>query len=479
MELQFLFLLSLLLVGKSDAGGKSNQSKPNFVVLFVDDMGIDQIAVPHPAHFHGYTGNNGTIQTPHIARLAAEGLLFQNWYSAYHICSPSRAAMMTGRLPIRSGCVPGVFYAAAVGGLPANETTLPEALRPAGYRSMAIGKWHLGSREQFLPTNRGFDAYLGIPFSQDMGMSWFNDCANFHHSAIVNGSCDPTPHNWNQPTPLPLFHNLTVVAQPAGLYTLTERYARAAVAFMEQSADAHTPFFLYVPFNHVHAPQSCSARSCGKSQRGKIGDAVIDVDLAVGRIMDSIRADHRLAHNTLVFFTSDNGSPLAPDGNLPLRGFKTEIWEGGFREPGIAWWPGKIPAGSHSSTALVATYDIFPTLINLAGKSLLSAQSRVDPQLAACDHVGAKLPGVAVDGIDLTHLLLSDKPDDETAHQCILFYHHPMSQLGPEGAAAVTSLSAIRCGDHKVSGGGGHERMGACQSLYVCVHVVLVQGCDR
>ena len=114
---------------------------PNFVILFVDDMGIDQIEVPEAQRQYGYTGNNHTIKTPHVSQLAAEGLVFQNWYSGYHICSPSRAAMMTGRLPIRSGCAPAVFFADAVGGLPANETTMAEALAPAGYRTMAIGKW--------------------------------------------------------------------------------------------------------------------------------------------------------------------------------------------------------------------------------------------------------------------------------------------------------------------------------------------------
>jgi arylsulfatase A len=113
----------------------------NFVILFVDDMGIDQIEVPETQRQYGYTGNNHTIKTPHVSQLAAEGLVFQNWYSGYHICSPSRAAMMTGRLPIRSGCVPAVFFADAVGGLPANETTMAEALDSAGYRTMAIGKW--------------------------------------------------------------------------------------------------------------------------------------------------------------------------------------------------------------------------------------------------------------------------------------------------------------------------------------------------
>eukprot|EP01052_Picozoa_sp_SAG31_P027978 SAG31_NODE_2664_length_5277_cov_461.678943_2_plen_174_part_00 len=141
-------------------------------------MGIDQIQVPVAQRKYGYTGNNGTIRTPHIYQLASEGIVFQTWYSAFHLCSPSRAAMLTGRLPIRSGCEQGVFNAEAVGGLPANETTMAEAVKEAGFATMAIGKWHLGQRDMYLPTSHGFDSYLGIPYSQDMGLSyWFYWCA--------------------------------------------------------------------------------------------------------------------------------------------------------------------------------------------------------------------------------------------------------------------------------------------------------------
>lgn len=376
------------------------------------------------------TGNNGTIKTPSVKRLASEGLVFQNWYSGYHICSPSRAAMMTGRLPIRSGCVPDVFYADAVGGLPANETTLAEVLLPLGYRTMAIGKWHLGQRPQFLPTRRGFQSYFGIPFSQDMGTSWWKNCVG---RGKTSAPCDPAPTTkvgGGRPSPLPLFANETIVDQPAGLYTLAARYADAATAFFRDSADRGAPFFLYLPFNHIHGPDSCSAATCGKSARGPVGDATEDMDIAVGTVMDAIRADPRLATNTLVFFTSDNGSPQHPDGNLPLRGYKHTIWEGGYREPGIAWWPGKVKAGTLNREALVATYDIFPTLLSLAG--------------------GAPVTDRPIDGADLSKLLLSVTPETATAHDCIMFYHHPESNLGPDGAAALTSLSAVRCGAYKV-----------------------------
>lgn len=236
-------------------------SKPNFLVFFVDDMGIDQIAVPKPAGWVGYTGNNGTIATPNFAKLASEGLLFQNWYSSFHVCSPSRASMMTGRYSIRSGIgipnnpyaphAPGpsnpsnmVLTAEAIGGLPLNETTTAEALRAAGYWCGMVGKWHLGQREQYLPTSRGFDAYVGIPFSQDMGTSFWEGAS---------------PHEPFQPTPVPLLNGTTVVEQPTGLHHLARTYADTVGGFIATQAAARVPWYIYVSFNHIHAPNSCGS----------------------------------------------------------------------------------------------------------------------------------------------------------------------------------------------------------------------------
>ena len=159
---------------------------------------------------------------------------------------------------------------------------------------------HLGQRPQFLPTSRGFDSYLGVPFSQDMGLSWWQSCAS--DKAVINGSktCNPPAKLPYLPTPLPLFANKTIVDQPAGLYTITQRYAAAANAFIRDAADAGDPFLLYLPFNHIHTPDSCSAATCGQSERGPVGDATQDVDLAVGTIMDALRADPRVANSTLV-----------------------------------------------------------------------------------------------------------------------------------------------------------------------------------
>jgi arylsulfatase A len=194
-------------------------------------------------------------------------------------------------------------------------------------------------------------------------------------------------------------------------------------------------------FNHVHAPNSCGANFCGTSKRGPIGDAVQEMDWAVGHVMDTVRSPALgLGDNTLVFFTSDNGAPMRPDGNLPLRGYKTSIWEGGFREPGIAWWPGRIAAG-RASDSLVATYDIFPTVMQLAG-------------------AGGALPaGLVLDGIDLSSVLFGSPSTPSiqsggaghesggAGHDCIMFYHSPHTA---HDAMALTSLAAIRCGKYKV-----------------------------
>ena len=399
-------------------------AKPNFVVLFVDDMGINQVAVDksiYASQVYGYTGDSGTIATPNVARLAKEGLLFQTWYSSFHLCSPSRASMLTGRHSIRSGVgVPcgaaeicrgsggnQVFTAEAIGGLPLNETTTAEVLSEAGYESMAIGKWHVGQRKQFLPTNRGFGHYLGIPFSQDMGTSaWL-----------------PIPSEPWKPVPLPLLNGTTVIEQPVDLGSLTQKYAKAAVDFV---SNAPGPFYLYAAFNHVHAPNTAGSAFCGKSPQGAVGDAVEEVDWAIGQIMDAVRS--RVAKegdNTLVLFTSDNGAPTGirwgndSRGNLPLRGAKAQLWEGGFREPAIAWGRG-VRKGL--TQAIASTLDVHTTLLSQAGVKL--PEDRI------------------IDGIDLTDVLAGRS---EQAHECYPFYNEPDSH----NASSPFALSAVRCGNHK------------------------------
>eukprot|EP00043_Microstomoeca_roanoka_P015079 m.150305 g.150305 ORF g.150305 m.150305 type:complete len:678 (+) comp16171_c2_seq2:207-2240(+) len=397
-------------------------SKPNFVVLFADDLGVNQIQLENMKY--GFTGENGTIHTPNLMQLANEGMVFLNWYSSFHVCSPSRASMMTGRYSIRSGIgaspakyaplAPGgpldsqVFSSEAVGGLPLNETTIAEALLPLGYATMAIGKWHLGQRDMYLPTAHGFQEYYGIPFSQDMGLSFWQPMGYDSHPPY-------------QPTPLPLMDGEVVIQQPTGLDQLAQLYVQQASEFILRSAQKEKPFFLYLPFNHVHAPNSCSPQFCGTSKQGPVGDAVQEMDWAIGQIILALK-NANVEDNTLVFFTSDNGAPLDNDaqGNLPLRDGKASTWEGGFREPGIARWPGKIQANQQSH-ALVSTMDIFTTVITLAGGQVPT------------DRV--------IDGIDLSPILFNGSTK---GHDCIMFYHN---------AAAVNAsgeLFAVRCGKYKM-----------------------------
>ena len=406
-----------------------NDAKPNFLVFFVDDLGIDQVAVPKPAGFVGYTGNDGNIKTPNVAKLASEGMLFQSWYASFHVCSPSRASMMTGRYSIRTGVgVPKdvhatsafspsgnmVFTAEAVGGLPLNETTTAEALGRLGYWCGMVGKWHLGARDEYLPTSRGFDAYLGVPFSQNMGTS-------FWEGRETSGVF--------QPTPLPLLNGTKVIEQPAGLHNLARTYADVASGFIRTQTAQGVPWYVYVSFNHVHEPNSCGAAFCGRSARGALGDAVEEADWAVGQIMGALQESGD-DDNTLVLFTSDNGSPVHGDakssGNGQLRGYKGETWEGGFRVPGIARWPGRVPAGAVSH-ALVGIIDVHPTLLKLAGGA-------------------AGGPGdTLVDGMDLSPLLFASdgSSTQELGHDCIFFYWAAIA------SHAELGLSAVRCGAYK------------------------------
>ncbi|XP_065832567.1 arylsulfatase A-like isoform X1 [Oscarella lobularis] len=383
-------LLSVLAILTS-----SFAADPNFVILFADDLGYGDLSVMgHP-----------TITTPNIDKIAEEGIRFTQWYSAFHVCSPSRAAMLTGRLPVRSGCAGikptgGVFQETAVGGLPLNETTFAELLKKDGYATAAVGKWHLGQREMFLPTNRGFDEYFGIPYSDDMGASAW--------TSMRDG------------VPLPLLHNTTIIEQPTNLGTLTQRYADYCADFIQRNKD--NKFVLYMAFNHVHTPNFVSKKFCNTSARGRFGDTDSEMDDAIGQIMAALK-ENGVDNNTLVFFTSDNGPTLfqgVHGGSAGLLfGGKTTTWEGGVREPGLARWPGRIDAG-RVSREVVATYDIFPTMLKLAGVELPS------------DRV--------IDGRDMSPVLFN--ADGKSAHNCLFIYKGtPDTEL--------VGLWAIRCGPYK------------------------------
>ena len=315
-------------VAAESAAGKAERP-PNIVVIFADDLGYGDLGCfGHP-----------TIRTPNLDRMAGEGAKLTQFYSAACVCTPSRAALLTGRLPIRSGMCSDrrrVLFPNSGGGLPAGEITIAEALKAKGYATCCIGKWHLGHLAQFLPTRNGFDSYYGIPYSNDM-------------------------------RPCPLLDNDKVVEQPAKQATLTQRYTARAIRFIEASKSG--PFFLYFPHTFPHVPLFASGDFKDKSLRGLYGDVVEELDWSVGQILATLRR-LGLAERTLVVFTSDNGPWLIMrrrGGSAGLlRGGKGSTWEGGMREPTLAWWPGKIKPGS-VCTEMTSTLDVFPTCLALAG----------------------------------------------------------------------------------------------------------------
>jgi arylsulfatase A-like enzyme len=342
--------------------------QPNVVVIFADDMGYGDIGCyGHP-----------TIRTPNLDRMAAEGMKFTSFYSAAEVCTPSRAALLTGRLPLRSGMCSDtrrVLFPESAGGLPASEVTLAEALKAKGYATACIGKWHLGHLPEYLPMKHGFDVFFGTPYVNDMDR--VPDKGPKGRAAFFA----PKIEYWN----VPLMRGEKIVERPADQHTFTKRYTEEAVKFIRASKDK--PFFLYLPHNMPHVPLFASADFAGKSPRGLYGDVIEELDWSVGEVLKALR-DEKLDKKTLVVFTSDNGPWLqfGEHGGSAglLRDGKGSTWEGGMRVPGIAWWPGTIPAGV-TTQELAATMDIFVTAIKLAG-----------------GEVPADRP---IDGFDLTPLL--------------------------------------------------------------------------
>ncbi|MDB4676998.1 sulfatase [bacterium] len=314
-------------------------SKPNFVIIFCDDLGYSDI---------GCFGSK-LHRTPNVDKMASEGTKFTSFYVTSGVCSPSRSSLMTGCYPRRINLHQDhsgqwVLFPRGKRGLNPSETTIAEVLKPVGYSTAIIGKWHLGDQPDFLPTRQGFDQYFGIPYSNDMG----------HDSR-------KEPYRY---PPLPLLRNEEVIEQEPDQREITQRYTQEAIRFIEQNKNQ--PFFLYLPHTMPHWPQYASERFAGKSNNGKWGDAVEEIDWSTGMILDKLK-ELKIDDNTLVIFTSDNGGAVRHGAhNEPLKGGKGSTFEGGQRVCNVMRWPGKIPANRECSE-LVTSMDLLPTFAKLAG----------------------------------------------------------------------------------------------------------------
>ncbi|KAM9748768.1 arylsulfatase G isoform 5-T9 [Dama dama] len=358
--------LKVLLVGLSFLGclyplvdfsfsGETRGQKPNFVIILADDMGW------------GDLGANwaGTKDTANLDKMAAEGMRFVDFHAAASTCSPSRAALLTGRLGLRNG-VTHNFAVTSVGGLPLNETTLAEVLRGAGYVTGMIGKWHLGHHGSYHPNFRGFDYYFGVPYSHDMGCT---DTPGYNHPpcpACPRG--DRPSRNLERDcysdVALPLYENLNIVEQPVNLSTLAQKYAEKATQFIRQASTSGRPFLLYVGLAHMHVPLAGTPPSAGPGSLRPYSAGLREMDRLVGRIKDTV--DLAGKNNTFLWFTGDNG-PWAQKCELagsvgPFTGLwqarrggspsKQTTWEGGHRVPALAYWPGRVPVNVTSAALL-------------------------------------------------------------------------------------------------------------------------------
>ncbi|XP_074522304.1 N-acetylgalactosamine-6-sulfatase [Halichoeres trimaculatus] len=380
----------------------SNVPSPNIIIMLMDDMGWGDLGV----------FGQPSKETPNLDAMAAQGMLLPNFYTANPLCSPSRAALLTGRLPVRNGFYTTNAHARnaytpqeIVGGISDDEILLPQMLKKNGYVSKIVGKWHLGHRPQYLPLKHGFDEWFGSP-----------NC----HFGPYNDSQKPNIPVYNNSEMVGRYYEEFVIDRRTGESNITQIYLKEALDFIDRQANNEQPFFLYWAPDSTHAPVYASKRFLGKSQRGRYGDAVMELDYSVGQILAQL-VSLGIEKNTFVFFTSDNGAslfsgPKQGGSNGPFLCGKETTFEGGMREPAIAWWPGHIKAGM-VNFQLANVMDLFTTSVALAGVS--PPENRT------------------LDGLDLTPVLLTNSPAPMTLQDRPIFYYR-----GNE-------LMAVRLGQYK------------------------------
>jgi len=354
----------------------------NIVLIFMDDMGYGDLGC------YGATG----YKTPNLDRMAAQGVRFTNFVSAQAVCSASRAGIMTGCYPNRVG-ISGALMPDSKIGLNPDEETIPEILKKQHYKSIAIGKWHLGHLKEFLPLQQGFDEYLGLPYSNDMWPVYYDGTPM---NSSVNNRKSGYP-------PLPLIEGNEKIKELKTLddqSELTTIYTNRAVRFITENKK--NPFFLYLAHSMCHVPLAVSGKFKGKSQQGLFGDVIMEIDWSVGEILKSLEKNG-LTKNTLVVFTSDNG-PWLNFGNHAgsaggLREGKGASFEGGQREPCIIKWPGRIPEGTICNK-LASTIDLLPTFAEITKSNL---------------------PKKKIDGVSILPLILGDA--DANPRESFLYYY--------------------------------------------------------
>ncbi len=388
-QLAFSILLatciSSLALASNEPASKPAAHPPNIVIIFIDDMGYADIG---PFGATAY-------QTPQLDRMAKEGRIFTDFHAATAVCSASRVGLMTGCYPERVSILGALNWNAKIG-ISDKEMTLAQLCKTRGYATAIYGKWHLGHHRPFLPLQHGFDEWFGLPYSNDMSPL---------QADMIEGLSAKAKANKRKAPPLPLYDGNEIVdhsVSPEKLAQLTTLYTEHAVSFIDRNKDK--PFLLYVPHTMVHVPLAVSDKFKGKSGAGLFGDVVEELDWSVGQILDAIRRNG-LDDNTFVMFTSDNG-PWLNYGNHagsagPLREGKGTMWEGGYREPCVMRYPGKIPADTKCDE-LASTLDIFPTVARL---------------------IGAQVPTERkIDGKDIWPLM-SGKPGATSPHDILYCYY--------------------------------------------------------